>query len=289
MKIINENRRVGTPDLFEDIGKKLLHGQIIDCLKRNEPIGFVLPGFPCKSSNTTTKVLGKLPDKGEELALRKLHELCESIRKIHKPGAQVLIVSDGRIFADLVNVCDNDITKYHEELKRMNTSHNISLINLEDLITQSSFKELRKVLLDKFGMSLDDVRNEIKSSKDTKNLYLGLTRFMMDDLKVEDGESNNSFRKRCKKIALQMVQRSRSYDNLINSRFPNLIRLSIHPHSTANNKFGINLISNDDSWGTPWHNVAVRCKDGSFKLVKKKFAKSCKLIFENGRPSYFQE
>lgn len=246
-----------------------------------------MPGFPCKSSNTKTKVLGRLPDKGEELALENLNNICEEIKNIYDEGANVLIVSDGRVFSDLINVSDEDITNYHEELKRMNLNKYVSFVNLEDLMQEKNFDKLRYNLIDKYGMSLSEVKSEIKESVDTKNLYLGLTRFMIDDLTKY--ESNKKFIARCKNIALKMVQRSRAYDSLIKDKYPNHIRLSIHPHSTANNKFGINLIGTNDNWGTPWHNVAVKTKTGKFKLVKKKFAKHLELVYENNRPSYFKE
>ncbi|KAF2658352.1 hypothetical protein K491DRAFT_265451 [Lophiostoma macrostomum CBS 122681] len=64
----------------------------------NEPIRLLLPGFPYKSPNTTDKVLGALPDLGEELALAHLNGLCESIASVYEHGAQVHIVSDGLVY-----------------------------------------------------------------------------------------------------------------------------------------------------------------------------------------------
>ena len=68
-------------------------------MSRNLRLELCLPAFPCKSSNLR-KVLGVVPDKGEELALRRLHEFVRLVKEIYDPGARVLIVSDGHVFSD---------------------------------------------------------------------------------------------------------------------------------------------------------------------------------------------
>ena len=44
------------------------------------------------------KVLGILPDLGEELALMHLNGLCESIAEIYEHGAELVITSDGLVY-----------------------------------------------------------------------------------------------------------------------------------------------------------------------------------------------
>lgn len=44
------------------------------------------------------KVLGTLPDLGEELALMHLNGLCESIAEIYEYGAELVIASDGLVY-----------------------------------------------------------------------------------------------------------------------------------------------------------------------------------------------
>jgi pyoverdine/dityrosine biosynthesis protein Dit1 len=57
-----------------------------------------LPAFPWKSANQVYKVLGTLPDKAEELALKRLNGICEAIGDVYKPGAELLIISDGLVY-----------------------------------------------------------------------------------------------------------------------------------------------------------------------------------------------
>jgi pyoverdine/dityrosine biosynthesis protein Dit1 len=67
-------------------------------IKNGTPIRIILPAFPAKSPNRKGKVLGALPDLGEEIALQCLQGLCDNIRQIYKPGAEVSIASDGLVY-----------------------------------------------------------------------------------------------------------------------------------------------------------------------------------------------
>ena len=65
---------------------------------RNEAVHMALPAFPFKSPNKKTKVLGTLPDKGEEVALSHLEGMCLAVQDVYAPGATVYIVSDGLMY-----------------------------------------------------------------------------------------------------------------------------------------------------------------------------------------------
>lgn len=71
---------------------------VVEQVKRQEPIRMILPAFPFKSPNSRDKVLGILPDFGEELALFHLNGLCENIAQVYEPGANVYISSDGLVY-----------------------------------------------------------------------------------------------------------------------------------------------------------------------------------------------
>ena len=64
----------------------------------NKAICMVLPAFPFKSPNKKTKVLGDLPDRGEEIALQHLDGLCRAIEDVYPRGGRVKIVSDGLMY-----------------------------------------------------------------------------------------------------------------------------------------------------------------------------------------------
>lgn len=79
----------------------------LSCAKRftakRAKIELCLPAFPCKSSNLN-KVTGKSPDRGEWLALERLHGFVEAVEKVYAPGALVWIISDGHVFSDCSKV-----------------------------------------------------------------------------------------------------------------------------------------------------------------------------------------
>lgn len=71
---------------------------IYSYVKAGGLIPMALPGFPFKSPNSqpgSGKVLGKLPDRAEELSLAHLNGLCLSIKEVYPPGAELTIISDG--------------------------------------------------------------------------------------------------------------------------------------------------------------------------------------------------
>ena len=61
-------------------------------------IQLVLPAFPFKSPNSRDKVLGVLPDKAEEVSIALLQGMCDAIKDVYEPGAQLTIVSDGIVY-----------------------------------------------------------------------------------------------------------------------------------------------------------------------------------------------
>lgn len=71
---------------------------VVEQVKNNKAIRMILPAFPFKSPNARDKVLGVLPDLGEELALYHLNGLCKNIEQVYGPGAEVYISSDGLVY-----------------------------------------------------------------------------------------------------------------------------------------------------------------------------------------------
>jgi L-tyrosine isonitrile synthase len=250
-----------------------------------QPIQCVLPAFPCKSPNTERKVLGTLPDKGEELALLNLEHLCCAVQHIHTPGCEIVIVSDGRVYADIVGVSDDTVTAYRNELQQMGSFPHLSFQGLEEFFPAHTHEAMRQRLVHQYGSSVEDIREAIRVDHDMNRLYCGLTRFLIED-KLWMGRSKRSIKKECKQNAIEMMVRSEAYSALIKQAFPEHIRLSIHPHDPDTDKFGINLIPGCSEWGTPWHGVMVQ-SGNKWQLMKRHQAERQKIVYERGRPSYF--
>ncbi|WP_106794864.1 isocyanide synthase family protein [Aquimarina sp. Aq78] len=244
-------------------------------IHKNEPIRLILPAFPAKSPNRE-KTLGIKPDLGEFLGLKRLNKICTQIQQIYTPGAKVVICSDGRVFSDIVQVNDDDVTTYSEALNDMIKRENINYLetfNLDNVFPELSYDEMRYELSNNYGESIEEVKYNVKNQESEKNLFNGLHKFVYEDMSVLNRElSKNQLKKQSKEIAYQVIQRSHSWSDLVAKFFPECIRISIHPQKLNTGKIGIQLVKCNHNWGTPWHNVVLLDEEG-YKLVKNKEAK----------------
>jgi pyoverdine/dityrosine biosynthesis protein Dit1 len=252
----------------------------------------ILPAFPAKSPNRT-KVLGELPDLGEEAALLTLETMCAEIADAYPPGARVTICSDGRIFAGLVGVGDEAVTRYGDCLKRMIAElrlNHIEVVNLEDLLPEKSFDEARRFVMEKYAESLDDLQARLKQSDELKQLFNGIHRFISEDrLATEADRSKTKIKQECKEIALQVIRHSNAWTRFLCRYFPESVRLSIHPYPSHADKIGIRLTRAADNWLTPWHGVMVLTADG-YLLMKRQEAESlnARLVTKHGRDYFYK-
>lgn len=102
-------------DLWELEGRDFFIEKVKYFTDRQLRIECILPAFPCKSSNLD-KVNSTLPDKGEELALKRLIKCVCDFQEIYSPGIKFWIVSDGHVFSDCIGVDDDTVNSYTENL-----------------------------------------------------------------------------------------------------------------------------------------------------------------------------
>jgi len=216
----------------------------------------VLPGFPFKSTNRTQKVSGALPDAGEEEALKALSLLCEEIAQL--VPVEHLIVSDGHVFNDLLDVPDEEVDAYFDELRRLNSSSRIRFVRLKDLYAEDRpAADLRRRVIDDFAENMEDICARLEKGGADTALYCGMKRFMEEERPQQTGESKRDMRRRCASLAKLFYQRSQAYSGLIRQKLPDALRLTIHPREDWSEKIPVRLVSSGDRWATPWHNVAV--------------------------------
>jgi len=264
--------------------------QIERFVRLGQPLLLTLPSFPCKSPNLR-KVLGRLPDYGELLALRSLQRLCADIGTVYQPGARLLICSDGHVFADLIRVPDEHVTEYTAALRRMIATEGldrIDLYTLDDVYGDLGYDEKRELLSETYGQSLESLRSEVKADERSLALYRGITRFM-----VEDGMgptftgTRSALLRDSRKRAYGVIQRSRAWSTLIDRQIEDSVRLSIHPQACETVKFGIRLLDIGDSWLTPWHAVAVQAGERVVLMKRHAAEEIGRVVTVDGRPSHF--
>ena len=268
------------------------------------PVTFVLPAFPGKSPNPA-KVFGPLPDLAEKRALEFLQYVCDRVRRNYKPGAQVILCSDGRVFSDVVGMRDENVTAYQHELSQIIAElglTSIATFNLDELYSGLSFDQRRTQLMEEYGEPLEVIKASVSrggkpdlsppesfgDDKELHRLYCGITRFLLEDAMYPgQTKSRTALQKECRSRAYQVIQRSKAWGELVEARFPDAVRLSIHPQTCGAKKLGIRLLE-PDNWMTPWHGVAINA-GGRFLLVKRSRAEElgAQLIHQQGRPSHY--
>ena len=257
------------------------------------PVHFVLPAFPAKSPNLE-KVLGKCPDKAEELSLAFLDRLCEEIRAIYPPAARITICSDGMVFSDLVGVTDADVTNYGREIAAMIDRlgfTSLETFHMQDLYDEvRSGDEMREWLCRHYADANQAIRERLHSNPEQQALFNGIQRFLFEDRVVlEKDKSRTRVREECKERTYEVVRRSDAWGRLVADCFPAALRLSIHPQPHHSEKIGILLGASRDVWLTPWHAVALK-ENGAFRLIKRREAEElgAVVVSEDGEAAYME-
>lgn len=265
--------------------------RVMRFVARGNPVQFVLPAFPAKSPNKS-KVLGAAPDLAERLSLEFLCDICDQVRQIYRHGARIIICSDGRVFSDLVHISDSNVTRYQAELRSIIDAvgpDSLDLFNLDDEYPGRTHTTMRQMLMGRYGEDLVVLKQEVRAGGEQLKLYRGITRFLVEDADTPDYHgSRAALQRECRERAYGVIQRSKAWGNLVAERFPDAVRLSIHPQSCGSAKLGIRLVEASENWLTPWHGTAVDV-GGRFVLMKRYQAEAmgATLVYVGGRPSHY--
>ncbi|MBN3817308.1 L-tyrosine/L-tryptophan isonitrile synthase family protein [Paraburkholderia sp. Se-20369] len=265
--------------------------RVMKAIERDEPVVFVLPSFPAKSPNPG-KVLGPTPDMAERQSLAFLNDLCNRIGAVYPPGARIILCSDGRVFSDAVGMNESDVTAYQRGISALIEdlgASALSTFNLDDVFPGSGFDAMRARLMASHGQPLAELQAAVRAGGEAERMYCGITRFLVEDATRPDMDiSKTALQKECRERAYQVVLRSKAWDGLLATIFPDAVRLSIHPQSCGSRKIGIHMMETADGWLTPWHGVAALV-NGRFRLLKRREAEAAgaALVFQNGRPSHY--
>lgn len=287
--ILNEFESFRMPatniDQYQTGGKVKLANQICQYVKSNTPIEFVILGYPMKSPNARDKVLGVLPDFGEQASMENFAAFNQSVKQHYAPGINLTIISDGYVFSDVVNVSDKVVAAYEEATIDMARVAPVQWYNVTDFYSKkSTLSSLRGKLMQQFGISEQELEQRILFDADVNVLYRSMIRFMELDLAIHTYDSSNQLHKMAKRTAREMMMRNEAYSSLIAAEFPDYVRLSMHA-STNMKKFSFQLIPGANARHSPWH-AAVVDDDGRYATMHKRDAEAAgyQLIYKDGRP-----
>ena len=224
------------------------------------PLRLLLPAFPAKSANRE-KTSGDEPDLGDVTALFRLEDLSRRISALHAPGAEIVLCSDGRVFADVVGVSDRAVSAYRDGIARAIERHQLNSLRLyclEDAYGGAEPEALRRTLVDEFAVTAETLVREIATSEARRSMFNGIHRFLFEDvLATETARSRNAAREAAKPFAYETVRRSDAWSRLVAAKFPHSVRLSIHPQIEGSEKIPVRLLPSDERWATPWHRSAL--------------------------------
>jgi pyoverdine/dityrosine biosynthesis protein Dit1/alpha-ketoglutarate-dependent taurine dioxygenase len=294
-----------------------------------KPVRMILPAFPMKSPNRKDKVLGNHPDFGEKLALHHLNGLCENIKDIYEPGAELLVQSDGLVYngklasycnwvqiltssLDILGVSDDDVWEYGEALRQMAAERHLGhlkFVRIWDLLEHpgpengNSAREfyrahaacLRRELIYRYQTPSLNIDDAIRNEEDTCLTYRGYLKFLAKDLTYHpevQGVPKKKAERFLGDVARQMLVRGKSFAAAIKARFGDCVRLSIHD-STGKGKLSMSLISSLQASTvspTPWHSATAVDLNGTYRAVLPEQVKDTHdLIYRNGRPYLYRE
>ncbi|XXH02244.1 hypothetical protein Hte_008613 [Hypoxylon texense] len=192
---------------------------------------------------------------------------------------------------------------------------------LDEIRYVANATNFRHALLQQFSKPGYNVSLRISEDEDTCLTYRGYIKFLETDLQnvypIGEGRSKSKYKKGVEYIAKQMLTRgdvsslsfirpartgpvnhaavliviTQAFARAVRQRFPDRLRLSIHP-STGENKLSVNLLPTETSFTTPWHcSIAFRLDGTVITGHRSQFDanEDFELVYEKGRPSYFRE
>jgi pyoverdine/dityrosine biosynthesis protein Dit1 len=303
----------------------IVSGQV----ERKESIKMLLPGFPFKSPNNQTKVLGALPDLGEELALKRLDGIAAAIEEVYEYGAEVHITSDGLVYngpsrhtptaylrnfltshTDLLGVTDETVWNFGQAVRDMADSTNLthlSFLRLWDLLGNTGdFKSkeyylahassIRQELKQRFGDAQFEADMAHKSTADMHMTHTKYLEFLEQDLRFNEAHlalSEEGKKAHMADTAKEMMGRWKAFSAALAAVPTQYVRLSIHDSGGAD-KLSMALIPQREKGAlgaTPWHSTLVVESDGTFTQMQRCKVDGGKyeLVERYGRPYCWRE
>ncbi|KID60733.1 Isocyanide synthase xanB [Metarhizium brunneum] len=286
-------------------GKPKFLGHVYHWVRKNEPIQLTMPAFPCKSANRENKVLGHLPDLGEELGMSRLNDIAVAIKNVYQPGALVNIASDGILFNDIIGVSDEETWEYSEELRAIAKEKKldyivflypqvlIGMMPASEMTREkyiSTADECRALLEAQHGSTLKEIEALIKSDSDTNSTYCGMVKFLQTELfGALAGKSYRERQKLQKNSAKKMMQRSEAFTLAIRTNRSLDVRLSMHPSSGVA-KLSVALVPSPKGFfqRSPWHSCVAIDSEGGYHCVhSEEVRETHELMYKDNRPYFF--
>jgi pyoverdine/dityrosine biosynthesis protein Dit1 len=275
-------------DQYEQTGKQILAGRIESFVASNSTIKFAMLGLPFKSTNKRDKVLGDLPDLGEELTVKNFQNFNAEIKQVYAPGVKIKVASDGYVFNDLLGIDDNTVHTYTHLSGQFSSDSTMEIIDLNAFYSGGDIATKRDKLMQHFGYSWDKMEQEILFNPDVNFLYKGMIKFMQEELAWKDFPSNEQRRKAAKKLVREMMLRNEAYNLLVRKELSDHIRLSMHPSVNNGYKYSFKLIPGANTRHSAWHSCILIDGNEVITIHKADAVQAgYELVYKDGQPYNF--
>jgi pyoverdine/dityrosine biosynthesis protein Dit1 len=268
----------------KNVDKQQLAALLTEQVERRDRLTFLLPSFPFKDQNRfRTASAASTIDLGEIALLTRLHCLALAIYQVHPFGADIVVLSDGLLYAELFGVDKAQAFRYREQLRGfrnlLNIQGTVSILDLSELLANftNDTDEGRRVpaCTEAIRVRLRDHDGAAGELGETFHvLARGMkwnlsTREALADLRDQDAwvvitemdralipehlrERWEEIDRRARRAAVEYaaVNLTLKYFDLLNRVFPGALRGTVHPKS---GQFAIPLA--DGLY--PWNGVAT--------------------------------
>lgn len=304
------NRANNDPNQFVD--------ELVETIERQSRLLFVLPGFPFKDQNRfRVPYSAEEPDLADISFLIRLHRLTQALYQVHPYGADILILSDGSLYAELFKISMDSAERYLRRIKayrnQLNLQGTISVIPLRDLLARSDAQGL--LPLDVASEIERRLRSLAQSTVVLKEVFADLTAGMKRNINsklvladLEDDEARQmiystvvpansalaerwyEFEALCEDAAYRYsaVNLSIRWLDVITSHFPGAIRGTVHPKpgqfalAGSGGAYAWNGVAVSNSWPRTIDDVKV---SPFFALAD--HSTVIRVSFDDGLPAFF--
>jgi pyoverdine/dityrosine biosynthesis protein Dit1 len=263
------------------------HFEIVECSYRqvlqrlvdnNEKIVLVLPSFPVKCYNPL-KCDRKMPDLAELRCLTKMYQLCREIEELYAPGAKVVLIADGLVYAPIFGEPDKVALEYRLVVEQFITQLDIGkYVEMDDMeylrerrmdeyleVRQNAEKEIKQIWADETNSEM------VKSLLENTMGNINLTMYSRDALRnlffsdtvttSEHVDLKNDVQTRATKSAFEYMVFLRTINtmDLVMTSYPHAIRVTCHPKP---GQIGVHMLESCATFNFPWNGVGVLKKNG---------------------------
>src|SRR3989338_4296359 len=274
--LVTSNRHRRGPRRFFEANQEYYEDGINNAMQNERPIEFVLPSFPVKCFNPL-KVRRRTPDLAEIGCLSRLYSLCRDLGQIYEPGARIILVTDGLVYAPIFREPTADAQGYRERIDglidNLGFRDYITSIDMDDLVSSRQnefdriYQRVERQVADHWMQHPNDSDRItlIENTMTNINLTMYSERALVD---VFVNRNNNSLEQEIRERAtasafeyLVFNQSIREID-LVQRAFPRALRVTCHPKE---GQLGLHLV-HPNSFNFPWNGVGVLRRDGTVRV-----------------------